>query len=949
METVTSGRGGTCVSDGSPGRPNGWTPRVLWSVRAKILMFAALALILTSVAFTLLALRQLDERAVAEARLVAARADALMERLLQQQFTRLHALGTLVGDLPGAREAVAAGDGATLAHLFETFWADLNLHQGVDHVAFHGADGRVLQTWGSAEGEPRGEVLARAALRAEAPTHALRCAGVCQVVAALPLMREGRDIGALVLAAGLQDLLIDFRRLSGAELAVIGLRHGDGSWPAILTVSGGADYEAIARAWLVQDARAPSGELRHDRRYFRLHALATPAGWDLPVRLLMIRDATTELRESAAAVRSSLLLGGLVLVTALTMLFMLLRPTMNRLRQAMSALPLLGEGRYAEARHAVQGGRRATRYADEVDGLGELTHALADTLERLQTEAREHAAKLQAQAAQLEHERDFVTGLLDTAPVLILTHGDDGRIRLANAQAVQVSGREANELIGARFESLFFDGNAAQLDSDWRERLGTGEIAHGEGACLRPDGERRELLWFHSRLDESDGVTLSVGLDVTVYRRAQQDLLLLTEHDGVTGLYNRRAYKRELDTLLGCGAQGVMLVCDIDEFKSVNESGGHEAGDHVLREFARIVEALEPAPALAARLGGDDFAMAYPGLTVADAIVLTRALNQAMVRLGVDESDAGLRGRLSASVGLVSFPEHGADADSLLANAEIALAQARAKGHGSWHLYSADDPYHEVVGRRAFWRAEIERALEQQRFTLHFQPIRHIASGEVRHYEALLRLRNVDGKLVPPGLFIDVAEGTGLIRRIDQWVIDHVVRFAAGLPAHIRVALNLSSRSFDDDVAFETMQAALSRHGLAGDRLLLEITETAALANFSSALRIMARFRGLGCAFGLDDFGVGYSSFQYLKELPVDFVKIDGSFIKGLTVNADDVVFVRALNEAVKGYGKATVAEFVEDEATLDILRSIGVDYAQGYLIGRPGEMNPDGASAARG
>ena len=181
-----------------------------------------------------------------------------------------------------------------------------------------------------------------------------------------------------------------------------------------------------------------------------------------------------------------------------------------------------------------------------------------------------------------------------------------------------------------------------------------------------------------------------------------------------------------------------------------------------------------------------------------------------------------------------------------------------------------------------------------------------------------------------------MAETTGLIRRIDRWVIESVVKFAA-LPDHaVKVAINLSSRSFDDDAAFDVLQAMLERHQVAGDRLLLEITETAALANFIGATRIMGKFRSLGCAFGLDDFGVGYSSFQYLKELPVDFVKIDGSFIKGLTTNADDVVFVRALTDAVRGYGKTTVAEFVEDEATLDILREIGVDFAQGYLIGRP-------------
>jgi EAL domain-containing protein (putative c-di-GMP-specific phosphodiesterase class I) len=270
-----------------------------------------------------------------------------------------------------------------------------------------------------------------------------------------------------------------------------------------------------------------------------------------------------------------------------------------------------------------------------------------------------------------------------------------------------------------------------------------------------------------------------------------------------------------------------------------------------------------------------------------------------------------------------------------LGNAELALTHARAKGHGSWHLYSDDESYREKADRRAYWRDEVEMALDESRFILHFQPILEISTGRIGHHEALLRLVDRDGKLVPPGMFIDVAESTGLIRRIDRWVVEATVA-AAAAHREAKIALNLSSRSFDDDVAFETMRAALTTHNVAGKRLLIEITETAALANFSGAKRIMDKFQALGCVFGLDDFGVGYSSFQYLKELPVGFVKIDGSFIKNLTRNPDDVVFVRALNGAVQGFGKTTVAEFVEDEETLDILREIGVDNAQGYLIGKP-------------
>lgn len=919
---------------------------VLRSVRAKIMLFAALALMIASAAFTLLALHQLDARQLAQHAAQQKRAGELLDRLFQQQFTRMQSLGTLIADLPGARVALAEGNALALAYRFDPFWSDLNLNHGLDRIVFFTSDARQLGEWGMAESDSPAPALASAAMATESAGHWLQCAGRCLFATAVPLVQAGSGVGALVLATGLQDLVSEFRQLAGAELAV--MAHNPADPPAaqdalrhvVYSVSGGVQYERLARGVGPAALRAQGTQLEHEGRTYRLDVLDAPVAGAESVKFLVMRDVTSERAEASAAVRSSVLLGALILLLALAMLYLLLRPTMNRLRQAMNALPLLGEGRYAQAREACRRRARNRRYTDEVDALGDLTCALAYTLESLQEETRAHTATLSAQATQLEHERDFISGLLDTAPVLILTHAGDGRVRLANAHAVRVSGRAATELIGQDFGALFVGEAWRESSAELGERLRQGEIVHDEGTCPRPDGSQRDLLWFHSLLAEADKgyTTLSVGLDVTDFHRVERNLILLSEHDGVTGLYNRRAFKRELDGLLTRGERGVMLVCDIDEFKTVNESGGHEAGDRVLLDCARQIESLQPRPLLAARLGGDDFAMVFPGLSEAEAIVLTRALNQSMARLGSGDEQAGLRGRLSVCVGVVSFPDHGRHADALLAKAEIALSQARAKGHGSWHLYAADDPHHEVAGRRAYWRAAVERGLEEGLFVLHFQPIMHIASGEIRHYEALLRLQGADGKLIPPGLFIDVAESTGLIRRIDRWVIDSVVDFTARQNPCVKIALNLSSRSFDDDVAFETMRDALARHELPGERLLLEITETAALANFTSALRIMARFRGLGCAFGLDDFGVGYSSFQYLKELPVDFVKIDGSFIKGLTFDPDDVVFVRALNDAVKGFGKATVAEFVEDEATLEILRQIGVDYAQGYLIGRPGE-----------
>jgi diguanylate cyclase (GGDEF)-like protein/PAS domain S-box-containing protein len=937
------------------------SPRArFFSIRLRILLFAGLALVFATVAFTGLVLRQLDERKDAALVEHQVRAAGLASRLFQQQSARLQSLGTLVSDLPGLRAAMRSRDPAALARVFDPFWSDLNLSHGLDRVAFFGPDSTGLAEWGMAESGPRSQQLAHAASQAEAPQFWLECGAKCLYTAAVPLVEGGHNVGVIVLATGLQDIVLDFRRLSGAEMAV--MDTGQASQPVnrprlnkVLSVSGGNLYEALVHGLPEQSGQTAAGQYRviemtRDDRHFRLYGFAAPAPGAGGVKFLAIEDVTAEWREMDTAMRASLGLGALILVAALGLLYVLLRPAMSRLRQAVTALPLLGEGRYDDARGAFQLPRQGFMHPflllrDEVDDLAELTYDLANTLQQLHAESRLHAASLQAQATQLEHERDFITGLLDTAPVLILTYGVDGRIRLANAHAVQSLGQPggqsggqfASSLLGQSFASVFMNGPQSQSHQYLLGNLKPGEVPHSESSFERADGVAHDVIWFHSCMEESAGeqLFLSVGLDVTEYRKIERNLRLLSEHDSVTGLYNRRAFKREFEALLAAGGRGMLILFDIDEFKAINESGGHETGDFVLAEYARHLQGLQPHPRLAARLGADDFALVLLDISPAEAIVLARGLNHGLPSSHTDNVVLA-RGRITSSVGLVVFPEHGGSADTLLANAEIALAQARVKGHGSWHLYTLDDPYREAAGRRAYWREQVERGLDDGAFVMHFQPIQHIVSGHIGHYEALIRLNGADGKLIPPGMFIDVAESTGLIRRIDRWVIDTVVAFVAAQAPDIKVALNLSSRSFDDDVAFETMQAALLRHNVSGDRLLLEITETAALANLSSAIRIMGKLRGLGCAFGLDDFGVGYSSFQYLKELPFDFVKIDGSFVKGLTLRPDDVVFVKALNDAVQGYGKSTIAEFVEDEATLNILREIGVDYAQGYLIGRP-------------
>lgn len=914
------------------------------SIRWKIILLAGLVMAVMAGLFSIQQQLALTHQFNVDQALYQERLRVMAGRLFHTQNDRLQVLARMLSETPSIRAAMKAGDSGGLRDAVEPLWPELSLGQGLGALVFFDQQQRVLGEWGDAP-VSRLAALARQAARNEMPQTWVGCGDACMHQVVLPIAERGQLLGEVALVAGLEGLVLDLRRLGEGEVAVMAATPGAAasrlSSMRVLSVSGGEPALAVLQAAQAKSRGDAYVPVTLGENTWHVMSFAPDFPGDGMLNLGIIANVTRTVQAIEVATWRNLAWGGGVLLAALVALFFLLRPAMARIKKITNLLPLLGQERFDEVVRAIP------RYGDhllqdEMHGLERLAGELAHQLQTLDAADQAHAQALAAQAAQLEQERDLVAGLLDTAPVLIVTYGQDLLIRMANAFAVLDSGLSREHLVGKSFSRLFMNPSQAAEHRRQLQGMNPGDVMRGEGSFVQggPDDLpqlHRDVVWFHSCLDDIQGerLFLSVGLDVTEHRLAEQRLQLLVNHDGVTGLLNRHAFKRQLETLLARGGKGVMLVCDIDEFRSLNDLDGHEAGDRILLIFARHIQRLAPTPMLSARLGSDEFALVFPDMSTADAIVIARQLNRVAAQQFSSQDDV-LKRSLSASVGLVLFPDHGNTPDALLGNAELALAYARAKGHGSWHLYSELESYREKADRRAYWRDEVEAALEENRFVLHFQPIAHTRDGLLSHYEALLRMVGKDGKLVPPGLFMDVAESTGLIRRIDRWVVEAAVRAASANP-DARIALNLSSRSFDDDVAYETMQGALVQHGVEGGRLMIEITETAALANFSGAKRIMGKFKELGCAFGLDDFGVGYSSFQYLRELPVDFVKIDGSFVKNLTKNPDDVVFVRALNSAVQGFGKTTVAEFVEDEETLAILRDIGVDHVQGYLLGKPG------------
>ena len=263
-----------------------------------------------------------------------------------------------------------------------------------------------------------------------------------------------------------------------------------------------------------------------------------------------------------------------------------------------------------------------------------------------------------------------------------------------------------------------------------------------------------------------------------------------------------------------------------------------------------------------------------------------------------------------------------------------------------WHVFSADDKALENMTYAFQWKQRIDQALREDRFVLHYQPILELATDNISHYEVLIRMLDASGDIVPPGFFIPVAESSGQIHEIDRLVLtkamDQLARFQAE-GRDIALAVNLSGRVVNDPELPELLKKLLQSSGIEPARLIFEITETAAVEDISAASQLVDEIRALGCKFALDDFGVGFSSFYYLKQLAVDYVKLDGAFIRELTTSHEDQVFTKALVEVARGMGKQTVAEFVESDETLQLLKRFGVDYAQGYFIAPPGpELTDD-------
>lgn len=883
-----------------------------------------------------------------------------LQDLVSRSVTRLQQIGSVLTSVSNFSAALRKRNPRSLqstASIYANFQYDLDIEQ----LELYAPDGRLFWQWGTPMAtEPDDKVRQSAittVLNREEPTNLLACEPQCALYVYQPILMDGHLAGVFAMKQAIAQLVIEYQSLTGSDLGILvpfsessagdelsgwgvriaALTHADTLAPLLHHLSA-TQHKALDH--LTDEVQNWKG------RSFAIQKVALSELVHGEGMAIVVSDVSAQLQHINHAARDGVLLAAIGLLMAELALLLLIHFPLRHLRRLADTLPLLAQGDYAEVRNHLIATKQPYRWRDEV-------MILDDAALRLSHQLESKTRAIDRKTQELAAERDFVQGLLDTAQVMILTQSSAGRILTANELTLQLTGFDHRELRGRHFRSLILEVKSVDDFDEIFNDLWAGrrQRMQHEAELLCKEGTRRHVMWVHTRLQDHnpDNVAvLSVGLDVTERVEAETRYMWLANHDPLTGLFNRRGFHEELERLYSeverNQARAALILFDLDHFKDINDTVGHLAGDELLAKLASELKTRIRKADIPSRLGGDEFAILMPHQTSEGALAFATLLNKRLTSLPISVQQKMFH--VTASIGIALIPDHGSNIEEVLANADLAMYQAKNSGRGRIHMFSYSDHARERISDRTYWKQTIQKGLLQQRFFFHYQPILEIGTGEIPYFEALVRLRGDDGKPIPPGEFLEYAQLTGLIRELDRYVVEEAIRFLRRHREnhHFKaIHVNLSASALSNRDWTEPLKSAIKNRDIQPERLIFEITETAAIGDFGTAKNIMEELGALGFRFAIDDFGVGFASFSYLRHLPVQFVKIDQSYVTCVADNPRDQAFVSAITTLAHGNDIQVIAEGIETAATLEKITALGVDLGQGYFIGRPAPFEADG------
>ncbi len=568
----------------------------------------------------------------------------------------------------------------------------------------------------------------------------------------------------------------------------------------------------------------------------------------------------------------------------------------------------------------------------------------------------------------IESENERLAGILESVGEGVYGVDNDGRVTFVNPAALEIIGKTNNlDVIGKNASEAFhyyIEDDVLKHDRLYRAYGRSVELRCWETVFKHELGKPVpvECTVYPLNIHGSQRGSVIAFRDISERKMLEEKLHWQATHDHLTGLCNRRYFEDQLDSevsrVYASESVSALVYLDLDRFKYINDTAGHDAGDKLLVEIARLLSTKLRTKDILARLGGDEFAVILKDVDRESAMIVTEAFRQVLEKFQFSYS--GEVYNVHASFGVALIDQPGMTSGDVLANADIACHIAKRSGRNQSHLYEQTNDEKNVMGSELGWFQRLRDAMSENRFELHYQPIIDLKEIDVNqlpaedgalweryvenpdnelHYEILLRMHGEDLKMFYPDAFIPTAERFNLMLEVDLWVIENALSTLLALQQfreNITFSINLSGQTLNSDDSLSRIKNLLQNSGVKSESLIFEVTETCAIANFEAASQFIDEMKQLGVRFSLDDFGSGFCSFSQLKCLPADYVKIDGQFVKGMARGSIDRAIVTAMNDVAHSLGRYTVAEYVETPEVIRLLKICGVDHVQGNYVSIP-------------
>ncbi len=932
------------------------------SLKWKAVVFLSLVLIAISSVWTWQFIRnQLDEFDLELVRTHKTQTDLLSE-LVMDNFLRLSQFSELISGRQVVQQSLnkLLASGNSLQQSLEQDWISYHVNIGLDYLAIYNSEHQMLGEVSSPElhvdDDFQFAVLRRldTGTRVDEPMNLIYCRKICLLIVLQPFINDQGATGTIVLAQNMADVVRIFYNFSNSGLGI--LLQGNAYPGSNASDRYLADWKTFA--WAVSDFRyifpiikkyADTHELKTEphTELFELEGkqfmmstlhLANISSVGDRTIFVSVEDKSAAHQLLVSVIKRALFTVVSGLLVAEFMLLLLIHRPMKKLENITEALHLLPQQNFA---HAVQRvANRKSIFMDELSVLEHSTVYVARELEKLHMEVNLKNLSLEEQVHALTRSRSFLKRLFDNSQIFIITQDFDFNIQSTNKKFDSLF-----EGSPEKFSSLIYD----VLELDEFKRLTSSlknqsiDVFQQEYHLLDKHNKKLIITWTHTLVEDEQGsqVILSIGMDQTRQKMAEKELRWMANNDGLTGIGNRRFFNSRIREMLSTEVSGALIFIDVNRFKQINDIYGHNAGDLVLIDISNRLRRLTRSVDTISRFAGDEFTILMGNIGRDDLpAVLEKLSTELTSSIALQD---GRNINYSVSIGASVFPEQGNDPQSLIINADMAMYHAKKKGMGRWHLFETTDERVYQIKKDHNLILAIKHALKTGSFTLAYQPVLDITKNRISHYEVLIRLQGEDGEQISPAVFIPLAEKTGEIRNIDEWVLDKslsTLRSRATRGDNLTIAINISAPTMQADDFPEMVFSALDKYAVDTSKLIIELTETAYIENFQQVLSNLRQITDKGVRVALDDFGVGFSSFTYLKMLPLSYVKLDGSYIQNIVNNPDDQVFVKSLSAMVQAFGMKVIAEFVSDEKILAMVTELGVTHGQGYFIGKPQPFN---------